>query len=107
MKIRLQSPVIFFLILSILILSCGPFSEVLLTPADPDETPVAPGTESSNATVQPQLSDVISSDNAKNLVEISSWGKGSGHLPTYSPDGGLIAVSSTSGIYLYDSQTLQ
>ena len=105
MKIKLQTPVIFFLILSLFIFACSPLNQALATPANPDASPVAAGTESSNA--QPQLSDIISSDNAKNLVEISSWGKGSGHHPTYSPDGGLIAVSSSSGIYLYDSQTLQ
>src|SRR3990170_391884 len=109
MKIKLQTPVIFFLILSLFIIACSLLSQVLATPANPDASPVASpvasGTESSNT--EPQLSDIISSDNAKNLVEISSWGKGSGHLPTYSPDGGLIAVSSSSGIYLYDAQTFE
>lgn len=107
MKTKLQTPAIFFFILSILILSCGPVSEVILTPVNPDATPLAPGTESSDATAEPELSDIISADNANNLIEISSWGKGSGHNPTYSPDGTVLAASSSSGIYLYDSQTLQ
>lgn len=106
MKIKFQSPMIFFLILSLLILSCGPVSVVILTPSNPDTTPVAPGTASTDATAEPELSDIISADNAQNLVEIATWGKGSGHLPTYSPDGTLLAVSSSSSIYVYDSQTL-
>ncbi len=79
-------------------------SNVIGTPANPDGAPVAPGTESQTTG---QTGDIISSDNAKNLVEIATFGKGSGHHPTYSPDGGLLAVSSSSGIYLYHSQTLQ
>ena len=107
MKTKLNSPKIFLSILVILIQSCGQVSEALVTPANPGGTPLAPGTEPSNATTLPQLSDIISLDNAQNLVEISSWGKGSGHYPTYSPDGNLLAVSSGKGIYIYDSQTLQ
>lgn len=129
MKIKHQSPAISFLILSAFILSCGPLSQAAGTPSTmpaagtaaagapatgtpptgPQSTPVASPdlleTEAFNA--QPQLGDVISPDNAAYLAEISSFGKGSGHHPIYSPDGKVFAVSSSSGIYLYDASSFE
>lgn len=59
MKIRLQSPAIFFLILGFFILSCGPASQVLETPANTDlplaseESPVIVTPEATSTTTSP------------------------------------------------------
>lgn len=105
MNRKFQITVVLFFILSLIIVGCSPPNQSPVTLATLDASPVASATESSTA--EPTLNDIISSDNANKLVEISSWGKGSGHYPTYSADGGQLAVSSTSGIYLYNSQTLE
>lgn len=54
----------------------------------------------------PPLVSIISADTAEQVVELARWGKGSIRDLTWSPDGGMLAVSSPLGIYLYDSQTL-
>lgn len=105
MKTKLHTPAVLFLILSLFILSCGPMGKIVGAPTDSGTGPLVSKTESSNAETQPNA--IISTDNAKSLVEISSWGQGSGHYPTYSADGRQLAVSSQSGIHLYDSQSLQ
>ncbi len=112
-----------FALMTLVLMSCNPSSPAPAATSVPGLTPgmpttltpgvptiPAPGaqtTQSATFTVLPQLSAIISSANANNLVEVARWGLGSGHHPTYSADGGLLAVSSSSGIYLYDSKTYQ
>jgi WD40 repeat protein len=40
------------------------------------------------------------------VVELARWGKGSILKVAYSPDGKLLAVATSIGIYLYDANTL-
>jgi len=48
----------------------------------------------------------ISPDNAAQVVQLARWGKGTVNEVAHSPDGTLLAVASSLGIYLYDAQTL-
>jgi WD40 repeat protein len=57
-------------------------------------TPIPPGGNS------------ISAENAGNLTKLAEWGYGQANFVTYSPDGTLLAVASSTGIYFYESQTL-
>lgn len=57
-------------------------------------TPIPPGENS------------ISAENAGNLTKVAEWGYGQANFVTYSPDGTLLAVASSTGIYFYDSKTL-
>ena len=63
--------------------------------------PVAVGT----AVPTPQTT--INPQNAKQVTQLAHWGKGSMEQATYSPDGALLAVASSLGIYLYDAVTLE
>ncbi|MBN1138618.1 MAG: protein kinase [Anaerolineae bacterium] len=48
----------------------------------------------------------ISAATASQVTELARWGKGTVMEASYSPDGELLAVSSSLGTYLYDAQTL-
>lgn len=48
----------------------------------------------------------ISPENANRVMQLARWGKGTAYGVTYSPDGRLLAVASSLGIYLYDAETL-
>ncbi len=55
----------------------------------------------------PESRETISVDNADQLVEMGRWGKGIPAAVAFSPDGALVAVAASSGLYLYDSTTFQ
>ncbi|WKZ34790.1 MAG: WD40 repeat domain-containing protein [Anaerolineales bacterium] len=55
----------------------------------------------------PSHTEVISPQNVNRLVEISLWGQGAPHSVVHSPDGQQIVVGTSTGIYLYDSQSFQ
>ena len=48
----------------------------------------------------------ISPENVDQLTEMARWGKGTVNKVAYAPDGALLAVASSIGIYLYDSASL-
>lgn len=50
---------------------------------------------------------IIAPNNVARLEQIDQWGQGSVHGIALSPDGSLIAVSTTTGIYLYDRKTVK
>ena len=58
-------------------------------------------------TPYPHSRAAISPENAKQVVQLARWGKGTVNEVAYSPDGQLLAVASSIGIYLYDAGTLQ
>jgi WD40 repeat protein/tetratricopeptide (TPR) repeat protein len=65
-----------------------------------------------NAAVQagtplPQPLTAISPENAGQVSQLARWGKGTMNRIALSPDWKWLAVASSFGIYLYDSQTLQ
>ncbi|MGQ9601053.1 MAG: WD40 repeat domain-containing protein [Anaerolineae bacterium] len=57
-------------------------------------------------TPYPRPRAAISPDNAAQVVQLARWGKGTVNEVAYSPDGRLLAVASSVGIYLYEAGTL-
>jgi WD40 repeat protein/tRNA A-37 threonylcarbamoyl transferase component Bud32 len=47
----------------------------------------------------------ITAEDAESVTQLARWGKGQVRHVIYSPDGALLAVASSIGIYLYDTQT--
>jgi WD40 repeat protein len=52
----------------------------------------------------PEL-EVITPSNVQRIKQIDQWGKGNVNGVALSPDGTLVAVSTVTGIYLYDPKT--
>ncbi|MBL8044914.1 MAG: tetratricopeptide repeat protein [Anaerolineales bacterium] len=94
------------------------------TLATPDETEVTLVTPQPGTTVAPTIpSDtptstltptptfpppqIIEPSNAANVRPLARLGKGTISQAAYSPDGRLLAVAGSLGIYLYDAQTLE
>jgi WD40 repeat protein len=94
------------------------------TSATPNETERTPNTPAPGTTVAPTIpSDtptptltptptfppplVIEPSNAGNVRPLARLGKGTISQAAYSPDGKLLAVAGSLGIYLYDAQTLE
>jgi WD40 repeat protein len=75
------------------------------TPA-PTPTPIPPWPVLANTPV-PQSGAVISIENVDRVVQLARWGKGTVRQALPSPDGKLLAVASSLGVYLYDAETLE
>ncbi|MGB0386099.1 MAG: AAA-like domain-containing protein [Ardenticatenaceae bacterium] len=58
-------------------------------------------------TPTPQPVSTISAANAQQVRQLARWGKGIMIEIAISPDGEVLAVASSLGIYLYDAQTLE
>ncbi len=58
-------------------------------------------------TPYPQPDQPISAENAERVMQLARWGKGTINQAILSPDGRLLAVASSRGIYLYDAGTLE
>lgn len=103
MKNKLQPPSIFFLILSLLILSCGPLSDVVLTPSNSDPAPAAQTTESPPATItslpatETSLPAAVSGDV---LFEDDFSDTASGWLETSTPQGTMGYLDGGYHIYV-------
>ena len=82
-----------------------PAAIVETVPAEPDQ-PTAEPTVTTRALL-PQPATIISPENADQVVELARLGKGSIEAVAYTPDGQLLVVASTLGIYLYDAETLE
>ncbi len=69
----------------------------------------AAGTQGPTATPVSHRQDiaVISPENAGRVIQLARWGKGRVNEVAYSPDGRLLAVASSLGIYLYDAEGLE
>ena len=65
-------------------------------------TPAATRTPTSAPSLLP-----ISPENASRVTQLARWGKGTVNEVAYSPDGRLLAVASSLGVYLYDAETLE
>ena len=91
--------------------STTPFPTATLTPTTtPTITPTATPTPIIPAgigTPLPGPRSVISAQNADQLVEYAQWGKGIPQQLAWSPDGSLLAVASTQGLYFYAGETLE
>ena len=69
--------------------------------------PPAPALPVLAGTPVPRPVAAISPHNADRVVQLARWGKGAIGKVAFSPDGRLLAVASSLGIYLYDVQTLE
>jgi WD40 repeat protein len=78
------------------------------TPALPiavvSATPITPGNRQSDLTLQGTPMAQVTDNLPK---EIARWGIGGVNEVDWSPDGTMIALGTTSGIFVYDSQTYQ
>jgi len=83
----------------------------------PTSTPVPTWTPTPTPTPAPELPVLagtpvplprvpIMPENAADMVELAMWGRGEALNVTYSPDGRLLAVGTTVGIWLYDTESL-
>jgi serine/threonine protein kinase len=71
----------------------------------PEETEVGPLSASTNNL--PLLGTPIPFDQPPTFTEIARWGVGKPNIIRWSPDGKTIALGTTSGIFLHDSQTMK
>ena len=58
-------------------------------------------------TPYPMPAEPISPENAIKVTQLARWGKGPVSQVAFSPDGRLLAVASSLGVYIYDVQTLE
>ena len=58
-------------------------------------------------TPYPMPAESISPENAAKVTQLARWGKGTVSQVDFSPDGRLLAVASSLGVYIYDVQTLE
>jgi WD40 repeat protein len=72
-----------------------------------DTTSVLPLNTNTPTETQDHDLEVIKPDNLNRLELIDRWGQGYIYGVALSPDKGTIAVAATSGIYLYDTDTLR
>ena len=86
------------------LVSCQRISSIPTTPPTMMPTPTATPT-TKMVTVHSEL-EVITPDNISRLKQIDQWGQGNVLGIALSPNGSLIAVSTTTGIYLYDRKTV-
>lgn len=104
MKINLQPIEIFFLSLSVLILSCGPLTDVVLTPSNPDLPPEAQSTESLPATITSPLATITSLPEAAVsgdvLLQDDFSDTASGWLETSMPEGTMGYLDGGYHIYV-------
>ena len=87
--------------LAVLALIVGVVMANWLTPIPTPEVVVI------EVTATPTVAAAISPENADRVVQLARWGKGTANQVAYSPDGRLLAVASSLGIYLYDAETLE
>lgn len=79
----------------------------IIQPTEPQESVKAPTAipleSDSELDELPRLA-VITPENAAEVTQIAQWGKGTAEQVAYAPNGRLLAVASSLGIYLYDAQ---
>jgi WD40 repeat protein len=69
-------------------------------PTSPLTLPVLAGTP------VPMPNEPITPDNVDRIQQLAMWGKGRIEQLAYSPDGKILAVGTTAGVWLYDAETL-
>jgi WD40 repeat protein len=76
------------------------------TPVFPTFTPLLPTATPTPLSPSLIAETPISAQNAGQVVQLTRWDKSMVSQVAYSPDGHLLAVASSVGIYLYDTKTL-
>ena len=109
-KFRYQSIAVFCLIVaSGILISCEgaiPATETIPTPTLAPTAIVMTTSFTEVIITHPEL-EPITQNNLQHIEEIDQWGQGGVHGVALSPDGNLIAVSTSTGIYLYDRKTVK
>lgn len=72
----------------------------LASPPPPTFSPVLAGTP------VPLPQEPITPDNVDRIQQLAIWGKGRIEQLAYSPNGKILAVGTTAGVWLYDAETL-
>ena len=106
MRFRTLSIVVFFLLIAGNYLVACQTATSIPEPT-PTTLPVPTATPIVEADVTHPELEVISPSNISRLEQIDQWGQGNVYGIAISPDGNLIAVSTTTGIYLYDRRTVK
>jgi WD40 repeat protein len=75
------------------------------TPVSPINTPAATAAPTNTGVITHPELEVIGPDTVARLGQIDQWGQGNINGIALSPNGSLIAVSTTTGVYLYDRET--
>lgn len=83
-----------------------PIRALTATPT-PIQTLLPPAPLSSENTQIPEFHDVLSPDNVDRIVPLAQWGKGNNQDVAYSPNGELLGLASSLGVYIYDSKSLK
>lgn len=106
MRFRTLSIIVFFLLVAgNYLVACQTATSI------PEPTPTTPPMPTATPVIlavvtHPEL-EVISPSNISRLEQIGQWGQGNVNGIALSPDGNLIAVSTSTGIYLYDRRTVK
>jgi WD40 repeat protein/tetratricopeptide (TPR) repeat protein len=74
------------------------------TPAPPTPTPTLAVSLAGTPVAQPV--EAITPENAERVTQLARWGQGMLYGMALSPDGSLLAVATSLGIYLHDATTL-
>jgi hypothetical protein len=80
--------------------SAPPPTATHIPPPPTPKLPVLAGTP------VPLPEEPISPDNVDRLAELAIWGRGEVREVAYSPDGAILAIGTTTGIWLHDAETL-
>jgi len=75
------------------------------TPASPTPT-ATPSLPVLAGTPVPLPNEPITPENVDRIQQLAMWGKGRIEHLAYSPDGKILAVGTTAGVWLYDAETL-
>ncbi len=82
-----------------------PTSEVSPTAGTPKPTPTLAVSLPGTPVAQPVAA--VAPENAERVTQLARWGQGALYGIALSPDGSLLAVATSLGIYLYDAATLE
>ncbi|MBU4457080.1 MAG: WD40 repeat domain-containing protein [Nanoarchaeota archaeon] len=103
---KLYSGILSFSIIAILLMA---ETFATLPSATPSTTPTPIATSPVDPAFPPVPipSVAIREDNLQQVTELARWGKGHLYTAEFSPDGQWIVVGASTGILLYDAETLQ
>lgn len=104
-------------LIALILLALAACNRLPLTTPPPTPLPALaspPPTSSPPPTFSPVLAgtpvplpqEPITPDNVDQIQQLAMWGKGRIEQLAYSPDGKILAVGTTAGVWLYDAETL-
>lgn len=76
-------------------------------PPSPTGTPTLPPTQTLTPSLTPPPNAfTLSVSNIRSITQLAKWGKGTSTTTAWSPDGRILAVATSLGVYLFDANTL-